>query len=366
MTRCLRRILGWTLILGILRRFRTTRRRRERAAATPLAALPRPRTASPPSPPLPVSPAEDAAPPESRPWWRTVFDIGKNAWTTGSERQVGLLAAGVAFYAFLSLVPALIATITIYGLIAKTSTIESHAERLADAVPESARQLVLDQVTALATTSRGSLSVGLILALFLALWSASGAVGNLMKALNVTYGVTRDERSYVTRRLIALGLTAGIIVGGVALIGLVAVFPAIREGTGGSDDLWRLLGLARWVVLAILVVAALTVVFRVAPDTHVRTSWTSPGALAATAVWLIASWGFSYYVANLGSYGATYGSLASVVVLLLWFWLSFFIVLLGASINAEITRRQRHATPASGAAAEPRRPMTSEEMASSR
>ena len=257
---------------------------------------------------------------------------------------MSLLAAGVAFYAFISLFPAIIATIMVYGLVADPSTIQHHAEELAEAVPASARQLVLDQVGALATVSRGSLSLGLVIALVVALWGASSVVSNLMNALNVAYGV-RDRRPFAQRRGIALGLTAATIVGGVCLLVLVAVYPAVQQSVDWDGWIWTLISSVRWILLAALLLGGLAVIYRVGPDAH--TSWRSPGALVATILWLVASFGFSFYVTNFSSYGATYGSLASVVVLLLWLWLTFYIILLGAAINeqAAIRKVAAHTTP---------------------
>lgn len=275
--------------------------------------------------------ADSAAASRGWPAWTMVL---KRAWTTSQERQLSLLAAGVAFYAFTSLFPAIIATIMIYGLVADASTIEGHAERLSEAVPDVARQLVLDQVGSLARVSAGSLSLGLVIALVIALWSASGAVGNLMRALNVAYG-TQDRRPFAKRRGIALGLTAALVIVGVCLLGIVAVFPAVQQSVDMNGAIWAAVSRLRWMLLVAMLLVALTVLYRVGPDTTVRTSWRSPGAIVATAVWLVASFGFSYYVSNFSDYGATYGSLAAVVVLLLWLWITFYIVLLGASINVQ-------------------------------
>lgn len=384
MTRWLRRIMRWAILVGAVRLLRATRRGSRtrspdddapttpgiRMSATNAPPSPAP-SGSPAGPAPPGSPhhsgrpldvphrggtrpvaAASAAPRQAasedetatpasdahadvalaaRPPWPTV---AKRAWETSQRRQLSLLAAGVAFYAFTSLFPAIIATIMIYGLVADPTTIQDHAERLSEAVPEAARQLVLEQVASLATVSRGSLSLGLVVALLVALWGASGAVGNLMGALNVAYG-TQDRRPFAKRRGIALGLTASLIVGGVCLLGIVAIFPAVQRAVDLDGTTWAAIGRLRWVLLMVMLLAALTVLYRVGPDTTVRTSWRSPGAITATGIWLVASFGFSYYVSNFSNYGATYGSLAAVVVLLMWLWLTFYIILLGASINVQ-------------------------------
>lgn len=265
------------------------------------------------------------------------------AWKSGSSDQLSLLSAGVAFYAFTSLFPALIAAIMLYSLVADPATIRTHAQELADAVPESARQLVLDQVTALSRTSTGSLSIGVVVSLLLALWSASSAMGNLMGALNVAYRVD-EQRGIVRRKTTALVLTIGLIVVGLMAVSLVAIAPAVLGALDLGAPVRALLEAGRWVVLILGVMIGLAVLYRVAPDLRPPERWISVGATVGAVIWLVASLAFSFYVANFGSYGRTYGSLASVVVLLLWMWLTFFIMLLGARINAEIDAEDR--TPA--------------------
>ncbi len=355
MKRWFRRIAEGAILVGAVRLFRTNRRRTRAAAladgeSPPLDGDATPGTGGPAHPAAPLTGAAghtDAAadaPPAGarhesiRTRTNDAVQIVKSAWKTSQERQVSLMAAGVTYYAFVSLFPMIIATIMVYGLVADTSTIERHAARLAEAVPESARELVLEQVKSLASVSQSSLSLGLVVALGVALWGASGALSNLMSALNVAYGV-RDTRPFAAKRAIALGLTIATVIGGVCLLGLVAVFPAVRQAIELDGKTWAVIGYLRWAVLVVGLLIALAVVYRVGPDTHVRTPWHSVGALTAAGIWLVASFGFSYYVSNFSSYGATYGSLAGVVVLLIWMWISFYIVLLGASINAETIRR---------------------------
>jgi len=229
----------------------------------------------------------------------------------------------------------MIAAIMMYSLIADPATIRTHAQDLADAMPESARQLVLDQVTALTNTGQASLSIGLIISLLVALWGASGAMGNLMNALNVAYR-TEDERGFVRKKGIALALTLGMILVGLLAISLVAIAPAVLGALDLDGGLRALIESGRWIILIVGVMIGLAVLYRVAPDRHPRENWISVGAIIGAVIWLIASLGFSFYVANFGSYGKTYGSLASVVILLLWLWITFLIMLLGARINAEV------------------------------
>jgi membrane protein len=211
----------------------------------------------------------------------------------------------------------------------------SQVAQLAGSVPQSARSLLLKQVDQLASAPQQSLGIGLVIAVLLALWSASGGVGYLVTAVNLAYD-EQDERGFVKKKALAIGLTLAAIVAGLLALALVAAAPVVFSALNLPTWSRILLEAARWVLLVALVVVGLAVTYRVAPDRDApKLKWVSVGAVVATVVWVVASVGFSVYVANFGSYGKTYGSLAAVVVLMLWLWITFYIVLLGAEINAE-------------------------------
>jgi membrane protein len=267
----------------------------------------------------------------ARGWWQ----ISKRAWSEAKADQVPLLAAGVAFFSFLSIFPAIAAAVLAYGLFADPAVIRDQADEAAAALPADARDLLMTQVDALTSAPTRSLSLGLLVALALALWSASGGVGHLMSAINLAYD-EEETRGFVKRKALALGLTLASIVFGLLMITLVAIAPAVLDALEFGTPLRALVEAGRWLTLLAMVVVGLAVIYRVAPDRDSpRLSWVSLGAVVATALWLLASLGFSLYVDNFGSYGKTYGSLAAVVILMLWLWISFYVVLLGAEINAE-------------------------------
>jgi membrane protein len=255
------------------------------------------------------------------------------AWKQASAQQAPLLAAGVAFYAFLSLFPALIAGVLTYGLVASPETVRRQSAELTAALPADAASLVTGQLDSLVSTSNGSLGLGLVVAVMLALYSASGGVGNLVTAVNAMYGI-RDQRNFVEKKLVALGLTAGAIVFLVVVVGLVAAAPALFDAIDIVPGARVLLELARWALLLGALVTAMGVLFRVAPDRSEKPSLVTRGVLVAAGLWVVVSIGFSTYVDNFGSYGKTYGALAGVVVLLLWLWIGLYAVLLGATVEA--------------------------------
>lgn len=255
------------------------------------------------------------------------------SWKQASAQQAPLLAAGVAFYAFLSLFPALIAGVLTYGLVASPETVQRQSAQITDALPADAASIVTGQLDALTSTDPGSLGLGLALAVLLAVYSASGGVGNLVTAINAMFGL-KDTRGFVQKKLLALGLTAGAIVFLIVVIGLVAAAPAVFDAIDIVPGVRIALEAGRWALLLGAIVVALGVLFRVAPNRPRPGRLVSKGVVVASVLWVLVSVGFSLYVDNFGSYGKTYGALAGVVVLLLWLWIGIYAVLLGATVEA--------------------------------
>jgi membrane protein len=279
-------------------------------------------------------PGDDARTPAQIPargWWQ----VTKRAFAEGKTDNVPILAGGVAFFAFLALFPAMIAALTLYGLVSDPATVAGQISSLAQLLPETARPLVTDQLNSVAAGGGGALSVGLIVSLLAAVWSASGGTMNLIKATNVAYDED-ESRGFIKLRGIALLLTLGAVVFLLLAVALVAVVPALFNALGLAGVGLVIAQIVRWVLLVVLVVVALAIVYRVAPDRDApRFAWVSTGAIVATVLWVIGSILFSLYVSNFGSYNKTYGALAGVIVLMLWLYLTSYVVLLGAEINAE-------------------------------
>lgn len=259
----------------------------------------------------------------------------KRAWGEAKSDQLPLLAAGVAFYSFLAVFPAMIAAVMLYGLVRDPGDVQREVDDLSRALPSDAASVLTTQLEAITSTSSGSLGLGLLVSLILALWSASGGVGSIMSAVNIAYD-EEETRGFVKRKLLSLGLTVAAIVFVIVTISLVAVAPALLDNLVDAGPVRWGLEAARWVGLVVAMSIALAVLYKVAPDRDdAELRWVSVGAVVATVLWLVASVGFSLYVDNFGSYNKTYGALAGVVVLLLWLWLTMYVVLLGAEINAE-------------------------------
>jgi membrane protein len=278
-------------------------------------------------------------------------DVGvvlRHVWQEVRDDDVPMLAAGVAFYSFLAVFPGLVAALLVYGLVADPDDVERQVTSLSDVLPGNARAVVLDVLSSVADGSEPALGLGLAVSLVVALWSASTGVAGMMKAVNVAYD-TEKRRGFAARRGLALLLTLGAVFFAVLAVGLVAVLPAVLNATPGlsSSETW--LRAARWVLLPVAFASAVGVLYRVAPVTRPSgLRWLSLGSVVATVLWLAASFGFSAYVDNLGTYGRTYGGVAGVAVLLLWLFATAFSVLLGAELDAETRRHVRRRGTAEG------------------
>lgn len=250
------------------------------------------------------------------------------------EDHLTLLGAGLSFYAMLAIFPALIAVVTVYGLVSDPAQVQQQIEAITNAVG-TAGEVVGGQMDAIVSTSSSALGWGLVASLAGVLWSASSGMQGLIKATNVVYDET-ETRGFFRVRGLALLLSIGGMLFMVVAIGLVGLVPPLMDhlGLGGTGRF--LAQVARWVLLALSMIVALGVIYRLAPDRdEPKWWWVVPGAVVGTGLWLIGSTLFSLYISNFGSYNETYGALGGVIVLLLWLFLTSFVVLLGAEINSE-------------------------------
>jgi membrane protein len=270
--------------------------------------------------------------------------IGKRVVDALKRDHVSLLAAGVAFKALLALFPAIIAGISIWGLVADPETVTDQIQGLTDALPEEAATLIGQQMEEVAAGGTGALGVAVIVSILVALWSASGGMAGLIEGINAAYDEV-DRRKFPIKRGLALLLTVGAIVALLVTVGLIAVLPAIIGGLGLGEAGELAIRIGTWPLLAVLAMFGLSLLYKVAPDRDdPQLRWASWGAVIATVLFLIGSAGFTVFVENFGDFGATYGAFAGIIVLMLWLMLTSFVVLLGAEINAEMERQTRSDT----------------------
>lgn len=261
--------------------------------------------------------------------------IVKRSWAENNADNMPIIAGGVAFFAFLSIFPALIATISIYGLVASPEQVAEQIESLSDQLPDTAQDILTQQLTDITSNAGGALTFGLIASVLGALWTASGGVNNMVKAVNIAYDEV-ETRNFLKLRALSLVLTLGAIVFVLFTFALIAVVPIVLDvlPLGGVGTV--LAQVLRWVLLLAVVVGSLAVLYRAAPDRDApKIRWVSLGSLVVTVIWAVVSVAFSFYVNNFSSYNETYGAIAGVIVLMLWLYLTCYLVLLGAEINAE-------------------------------
>ncbi|MGN6278391.1 MAG: YihY/virulence factor BrkB family protein [Sphingomonas sp.] len=277
--------------------------------------------------------------PWHHPWaaWKAIFT---RIYVMDGYHNLSLMAAGVAFYAFLSFVPLLGAVVMTYGLIADPATIALHMQTIINLVPADAAELIQDQLTNVATTAATKAGLGLVIAMAFSIYGAMRASGAIIQALGVIYE-EEDGRSIV--QVYSLSARITLVAVAAAVVGLLA---AVLLGYLGNAV--SVLGQAgvviiqalTWLVAAAIASWAFGFVYRFGPDRHdARWQWLTIGSIAATVLWLAATVLFGLYVANFANYNATYGSLGAVVVLMIWLWVSAYAILIGAEINAEAERQ---------------------------
>lgn len=266
-------------------------------------------------------------------WWQVL----KRAWAESNDDNIGLIAAGIAFYGFTTIVPVLASIVLIYGLVADTSTVVSNIRALFGVLPDDAARLIGDQLATVVGTSEGKKGFGLIVALGIALYGGTKGASSAITGLNIAYE-QRETRGFVALNLLAFGVTIGAVVLALAAALSTAAFALIDSLIPSAPEI-VLTGvrLASYAVLALIAMTAAACLYRYGPNREkAKWVWLTPGSVAATLVWLAATLGFGLYVSRFGNYGATYGSLSAVIVLLTWLWLSAYVFLLGAELNAEL------------------------------
>jgi membrane protein len=271
-------------------------------------------------------------------WW----DVLRAVKDGVSEDRLTIIAAGVAFYALLAVFPALAALVSLYGLMFDPQAVVQQLESMRGVLPAQAIDLVLRQMQSL-QGDRGALGWGVAGGLLLALWTSSVGVRALIKALNAAYD-TSEQRGFLKRAGLSLLLTLCAIVVVSIAIAAIVVLPASAGLAGEGSGLGGVIQVLRWPLVAAMFGFGAAVIYRYGPcRPRPAWRWVSWGAAIATALWLVGSALFSWYVSNFGRYNETYGSMGAIVILLLWFLLSAFVVLVGAEINVELERRRRAA-----------------------
>lgn len=251
--------------------------------------------------------------------------------------DVATLAGSVAFFGILALFPALIATISVYGLISDPNDVVAQIRALGAALPSSARSLLEAELLSIARSSRAGLTASLVFSLALSLFSASSGVDSLVQGVNAAYGI-KETRSWLERRWLALRFTLAISLFVVVSVGTITALPRLLDGFSGLGDLSvTMIAVLRWPALAVAVMFGLAELYRLAPNRPPpRRRHLLAGTVLAAVVWLGASLLFSAYAESIGRFNRTYGLFGGFVVLLFWLYVSSLAILVGAEVNAEL------------------------------
>jgi membrane protein len=281
----------------------------------------------------------------------TPTDLEKRSWSGTLKRTVKEFqednltdwAAALTYYGVLSIFPALLALVSILGLVGDSAT-QPLIDNLGKVAPGAAKDIFTSAIENLQKSS-GAAGIAFIVGLALALWSASGYVAAFMRASNAIYDVGEGRPIWKTvptrvlTTLVLLLMLALVAVGVTFTGGLAEQAGKVIGVEGTAITVWNI---AKWPVILLIVITMFAILYWAAPNVkHPKFRWISPGGVVAVVIWIVASAAFAFYVANFGSYNKTYGALAGVIVFLLWLWISNIAVLLGAEFNAELERSRQ-------------------------
>jgi len=291
----------------------------------------------------------------SNPWnlgGLTLTELGRRLWDESQKDELLGRAAQLSYYALLALFPALIFLTALMGLFSVQSFMPELMSYLRNVLPADALSMVQRFLT---QVSEGSGANILSLGALGALWASSSGVTAIMDALNVVFGVKEDRRPFWRVRLTAIVLTTGLAGFVIMSLALVLYGPTIGRWIAdlmGFDVvftwIWNVL---QWPIIATLMLIVVAAIYHICPDRrYKRWRWVTPGSVFAVLMWLLVSLGFKAYVDNFGDYNKVYGSIAGVIVLMLWFYWSGMVLLLGGEINAEIEKAAAEGKAAAGEA----------------
>jgi membrane protein len=267
------------------------------------------------------------------------------AWNAISSDSVGLFAAGCAFWGTLALFPAISTLVSLYGLVFDPSTVAPQLEQIRPLLPPPAYALIAQWVQSLVSRGSGTLGTSLLVSTALTFWTAATGTKSMLSALNLAYEA-KESRSFLRFQATGLLLTLSAILAAMLGLAILVVMPQIVDFVGLSNHEQGLVAIAGHVVLIGFVLMAIALLYHYGPNRpNARWHWITPGSLLATLLWLVASWLFSEYVGHLATYDATYGPLGAVAGVMMWFWVSSYLVLAGAELDAELAAADDAASP---------------------
>jgi len=267
---------------------------------------------------------------------RALLSAGR---ATASQR-VSLVAAGCAFYATLALFPTITMLISLYGLVYNPQTVQPQLHYLQSFMPPAAFSLISDRIQSVVAQPAKGLGLSLLVSLAISLWSSSTGTKSVLNALSLAYH-ERETRGLIRFQLVALGMTLIAIIGTALAIAFLVFLPVALAFLGLSGAATALVGLIGAAVMVAFLALALGLLYRYGPAGAGRV-FQAPGAAIATVLWLLASWAFGLYVGHFAAYSVVYGPLGALIGLMMWFYISAYVVLFGAEVNAALDREWRH------------------------
>lgn len=271
--------------------------------------------------------------------WRNTCEIVRQVLDDLSEKNASLISAGVAFYGLFAIFPGLAATIAIFGMLADPAVVDQQLDLMTGFMPPDVFALFEVQITGLVSAGSEALTLATVVSIVMALWSVRAGVAALIRGVNAIF--ERPNRRMARQLLVAMLMSVSLV--GVAIVALlmVVVAPVLIAVMPFGADQEFMLDLIRWAVVLLVMLVGLGIVYRYGPNRkYQRLGWLTPGAFLVVVLWLGMSALFSIYVANFGNYNEVYGSLGAVIALLFWFYLSAFLIMLGAALNVVLDRRK--------------------------
>lgn len=269
-------------------------------------------------------------------WWAAA----KRVFGQLDEKNLGLISAGVAFYGILAIFPGIAATIALWGIFGDPGAIAAQLDSFKAILPNEVFNLLHDQITALAIAKNETLGWASLISILLAIWSARAGVAALMRGLNAIY--EESNRKGLRHYLAALSLTVALISVALIAIACVVIAPILLAIFPLGPVAGLFAEITRWAIAIAVLLTGLGLIYQLGPNRRrAKVGWISPGAVIVVLAWAGTSYGFSYYLANFGNYNEVYGSIGAVIALLMWLFLTAYLILLGGALNAELERHTR-------------------------
>ncbi len=263
-------------------------------------------------------------------WWKIV----KRTYHKMQEDNLSLIAAGVGFYFLLAIFPFLAGLISLYGLIVTPEQLSEHMTFLINFLPEESRYILEEQLEHLINNTSKALGTGVAASFLLTVWSSSKGANALITACNITYSEA-EGRSFIWAIVARIVLTVAIIVSVIVALIFITVLPKLITILSGYKLSDQIANWITWPILILMFNTGLAALYRYSPNrSSAKWRWVTPGSVMATVFWILFSFAFSFYLKEFASYNKTYGSVGGIIILLMWFYLSAYIILIGAELNA--------------------------------